>query len=347
MKRASIKIALSLAVGILAAVALTGRSTAQMRTPANLPIPSPGTPGFADLKIEVLKVQGFGDTMVYLLAGAGANIAVQTGKDGVLVVDTGYPQMAEKVLATIKELSKEPIRTVINTTYPDDHTGGNATIVGAGRLNQAGPGVGGRANVAQSIAHNNLLGIMTDLGEAKVPTNRWPVDTSFPSIFSDGTKGKDLYMNDEPVMIMHVPHANTEGDSMVFFRRSDVIVAGDLFQTTSYPTIELDKGGSINGLIEGLNRILDITVPRHLQEGGTMVVSGHGRIGDEHDVLEYRDMVTIIRNRVQNLMKKGQTLAQIKAAKATYEYDKRWDRNPSWTSDMFVEAIYKSLQESN
>jgi glyoxylase-like metal-dependent hydrolase (beta-lactamase superfamily II) len=345
MSRVVTKAALSLAIAISGMAALTGFTAAQQKTPTQRTLPTPGKPGFTDLKIEVLKIQGFNKTNVYLIAGAGANIVVQTGSEGALVVDTGYAQMTDKVLAAIKELSPEPIRYVVNTTFPEDHTGGNEAIIKAGRLNQAGPGIGGRQNVAQSIAHANLLGIMTDLGPEKVPVGRWPVDTTYPSIFSDGTKGKDLSLNDEPVMMMHVPNANTDGDSMVFFRRSDVLVLGDLMHGSSYPVIDLQHGGTINGIIEGLNKALDITVPKHLQEGGTMIVPGHGRLGDEHDLLEYRDMVTIIRNRVQNLMKKGQTLAQIKTAKVTFEYDPRWNRNPAWTADMFVEAIYKNLSE--
>ena len=157
----------------------------------------------------------------------------------------------------------------------------------------------------------------------------------------------DFYSNDEAVNIIHVPEANTAGDSMVTFRKSDVVVTGEIFNETSYPFIDLEHGGGINGIIEGLNQVLEIAVPKHLQEGGTMVIPGHGRIGDEHDVLEYRDMVTIIRDRVQNAIKKKMTLAQVKAAKPsyTYEYDLRFGKNPAWTPDQFVEAIYKSLSK--
>ena len=179
---------------------------------------------------------------------------------------------------------------------------------------------------------------MTEIGPDKISTDRWP-----PSTFH--AKTKDFYANNEPVVIIHVPNANTAGDSMVFFRKSDVIVTGDIFSMTGFPYIDLAHGGTINGVIEGLNQVLDITVPKHLQEGGTMVIPGHGRIGDEHDVLEYRDMVTIIRDRVQNAIKKGMTLQQVKAAKPsyTYEYEPRFGNNPAWTPEMFVEAIYKSL----
>jgi hypothetical protein len=124
-----------------------------------------------------------------------------------------------------------------------------------------------------------------------------------------------------------------------------VLVTGDVFDETSFPYIDVAHGGTINGIIEALNTLLDIAVPKHLQEGGTMLIPGHGRIADEHDLLEYRDMVTIVRDRVQNGIKKGLTLQQIKAAKPsyTYEYEPRFNRNPAWTAEMFVEAIYKNL----
>jgi len=291
-------------------------------------------PDFSKLEVQTLKVQG----NMYLLAGAGANVAVQAGDDGILLVDTGFEQMSAKTLAAIRKVSEKPIRTIISTTLADDHTGANGPLVKAGFLNQAGPGLGGRPNEADLIGHNNLLRLMTEIGEAKISTDRWPPST-YPG------KQKDMYMNDEPVVILHIANATTSGDSMVWFRKSDVIATGDIFDETSFPFIDLAHGGHINGVIEGLNTLLEIMVPKHLQEGGTMVIPGHGRIGDEHDVLEYRDMVTIVRNRVQNAIKKGMTLQQIKAAKPsyTYEYEPRFNRNPAWTAEMFVEAIYKNL----
>jgi glyoxylase-like metal-dependent hydrolase (beta-lactamase superfamily II) len=307
----------------------------QIRTPKQTRLPQ--NPDFSKLEVQTLKVQG----NVYLLAGAGGNIAVQVGDQGVLLVDTGYDQMSAKILAAIRKISDKPIRTIVNTTLADDHTGGNGTLVKAGFINQAGPGLGGRPNEAMLIGHNNLLRLMTEIGEAKISTDRWPPNT-YPG------KQKDTYMNDEPVVMLHVPKATTDGDSMVWFRKSDVLVTGDIFDETSFPYIDVAHGGTINGVIESLNQVLEITVPKHLQEGGTMVIPGHGRFGDEHDVLEYRDMVTIIRDRVQNAIKKGMTLQQIKAAKPsyTYEYEPRFNRNPAWTAEMFVEAIYKNLNTS-
>jgi cyclase len=304
----------------------------QIRTPRQTPMPL--NPDYSKMEVEILPVQ----SKVTLLAGAGSNIAIQTGDDGIVIVDTGLEKMADKVLAAIRKVSTKPIRTIIYTTLADDHTGGAGPLVKAGSQNQAGPGLGGKPNEGDLIATAGILRLMTEIGETKISTDRWP-----PSTFH--VKQKDFYSNDEPVVIEAIPNAVTAGDAFVWFRKSDVLVTGDIFNQVSYPFIDIEHGGSINGILTGLNRILEITVPKHLQEAGTMVVPGHGRISDEHDVLEYRDMLTIIRDRVENAIKKGMTLAQIKAAKPsyTYEYDGRFGRNPAWTPDMFIEAVHKSL----
>ena len=304
----------------------------QVRTPRQTP--PPVNPDYSKMEIETLPVQG----KIFLLAGAGGNIAAQVGDDGVLLVDTGAEKMVDKTLAAIRKLSPKPIRTIIYTTLADDHTGGGGVLVKAGSVNQAGPGLGGRPNEADLIANTGILRLMTEIGEAKINTDRWP-----PSTFHG--KQKDLYANDEPVIVESVPNAVTAGDSIVWFRKSDVVVTGEIFNQTSYPFIDVEHGGTINGILAGLNRLLEITVPKHLQEGGTLLIPGHGRISDEHDLLEYRDMCTIIRDRVQNAINKKMTLQQIKAAKPsyTYEYDLRFGKNPAWTPDQFVEAIYKSL----
>ena len=137
---------------------------------------------------------------------------------------------------------------------------------------------------------------------------------------------------------------HTDGDIVVFFRKSDVVASGDLFLTTTYPVIDSQSGGRVNGIIDGLNRILDVTIPKDKQEGGTYVVPGHGRLSDEADVVEYRDMLTIVRDRVQELVAKGKTLAEVKAAKPTLDYDGRYGAaTGAWTTEMFVEAIYREL----
>jgi len=295
-------------------------------------------PPSATSEVETLKVQG----NVYLITGAGGNIAVQVGGQGVLVVDTGLAAMSDKVVAAIRKLSDKPIQYVINTHVHADHTGGNdavrkagLTYVGAnvtGNLTDAGVG-------AQVYAQNNVLKRMSaPTGvQASVPFGSWPTET-----FLSGRK--QLFFNGEPVEIIHQPAAHTDGDSLVVFRRSDVVVTGDIFVTTGYPFIDLERGGSIQGEIDALNNIMEIAVPGLQDEGGTYIVPGHGHICDQPDLLEYRDMVTIIRDRVQAAIKKGMTLEQVKAAGLTKDYDGRYSAKSGFgTGEMFVEAIYRGL----
>jgi cyclase len=293
-------------------------------------------PALGNAEVHTLKVQG----NVYMIVGPGGNTAVQVGDSGALVVDTQYEEVSDKIVAEIRKLTSKPIRYVINTSADVDHTDGNAKISRAGA-----PVIGGNLgavafdNGATIVAHENVLRAMSEGGEGKADTNadKLPTTTYFQG-------QKEIFFNEEPVIVMFEPAAHTNGDSMVFFRRSDVIATGDIFNMNSYPVINVDKGGNIQGVIKALNVVLDITIPKHEQEGGTYVIPGHGRLTDEHDVLEYRDMVTIIRDRVQNMIKKGMTLAQVKDAKPTFEYDGRYGATTGpWTTDMFVEAVYKSL----
>ena len=144
---------------------------------------------------------------------------------------------------------------------------------------------------------------------------------------------------------MHEPAAHTDGDSIVFFRRSDVVATGEIFSTTGYPVIDLDRGGSIQGIVDALNvRIVEVTVSGPEQEDGTMIIPGHGRLCDQADLVVYQEMVTIIRDRIQDMIKKGMTLDQVKAAKPTRDYDSLYGATTGpWTTEMFVEAAYKSL----
>ncbi|PYS30489.1 MAG: hypothetical protein DMG11_04935 [Acidobacteria bacterium] len=274
-------------------------------------------------EIKTFHVQG----NVYMLVGAGGNIAVQTGDEGVLVVDTGVAQTRDKVLAAIRQLSTKPIRWMINTHAHPDHTGGNETV------SQAGLTVNG--NPAAIIAHENVLTRMT---EASRPVTERPLNTFFED-------ERDFYFNGEAIFIYHVPHAHTDGDVLVYFRGSDVLVAGDIFVTTTYPVIDAKLGGGVEGFVTGLNKVLDITVPKYLQEGGTYVIPGHGRVGDEADVVDYRDMVVIIRDRIQDMIKRGLTLEQIKTARPALDYDGRYGNDKSWTTAMFVEAVYRDLTQ--
>ncbi|HEY6362587.1 MAG TPA: MBL fold metallo-hydrolase [Vicinamibacterales bacterium] len=296
-------------------------------------------PDFASVLVDAQHVKG----NVHMLVGAGGNVTVQAGSEGVLVVDTQFAGMSEKLLAEIRKISDRPIRYVVNTHVHGDHIGGNENFARAGRTRAGGNVVGNigasATATAAVVAHENVMKRMSRPapGQPAIPFAAWPTDTFF-------TTQKDFLFNDEAVQLIHVPNAHTDGDIVVFFRRSDVLATGDLFITTGYPFIDRANGGSINGYIQGLNRIIEITVPSNVNEGGTMVVPGHGRLCDEMDVVEYRDAITIVRDRVQSMVKKGMTLEQVRAARPTVDFDPRYGADSGfWTTAQFIEAVYRDL----
>jgi glyoxylase-like metal-dependent hydrolase (beta-lactamase superfamily II) len=241
---------------------------------------------------------------------------------------------SELLPTTAGPRAPRPIIGIINTSDDPDHVGGNAVLSAAGRaygvrnIDNSVPG-------AYVVAHENMTLRLTKDGKQNLVAS----ETYF------GNEKKLNFVNGEGVVITHPESAHTDGDSIVYFRRSDVIAAGDIFLTTTYPVIDIKAGGSLNGVIAGLNRILDICIPKEKQEGGTMVIPGHGRISDEADVLEYRDMLTIIRDRGQDAIKKGRTLQQVRAAGLTKDYDGRYGTTTgAWTTAMFIEAAYVSLK---
>jgi glyoxylase-like metal-dependent hydrolase (beta-lactamase superfamily II) len=315
--------------------------------------------------VRVLPLRG----NIYLLTVGGVNIAASVGKDGVLLVDSGPAAMSEMTLATVRELSRRvtaapmplkscvgmatgcqwwsssellpttagtrpprPIAGIVNTSDDPDHVGGNAVISAAGRtfgvrnIDNTVPG-------AWVVAHESVALRLTKAGQQSLVAN----ETYF------GNEKKLNFFNGEGVVISHPETAHTDGDSMVYFRGSDVLVAGDVLDMTRYPVIDLERGGSVQGEIDALNWILDLAVVEHMMEGGTLIVPGHGRMTDAADVAYYRDMVTIVRDRVREMTKRGMTLAQIKAARLTRDYDPRFGKSASWTPDMFIEAVYRSL----
>jgi len=307
---------------------------AQPVWPPKLTAPAPG-------EIEILPVQG----NVYMLVGAGGNITVQAGQQGVLIVDTGIASMSDKVIAAIAKISPRPLRFIVNTTEREEHTGGNEKIAATGEIipyrepNYAAGPQGAldthRASVISFLTVFHRMAAATGQTPAR-PEGAWPDDTY-------STPQKRLYFNDEPVVITHMT-GNTDGNSVVLFRKSDVLSTGDLFDLTGYPIIDLKAGGSIQAEADALNRLIDITVPAANAAGGTLVVPGHGRISDHADVVYYRDMVSIIRDRIQDMIKRGMTLDQVKAARPTRDYDARYGKQTgTWTTDMFVEAAYRSL----
>jgi cyclase len=261
--------------------------------------------------------------------GNGANVTLQLGADGVLLVDTQSADNAPRVLAAVRALSPEPIRWIVNTSARLDHMGANDALSRLGTT----PASLGRPRV---VAHENVVRRL--IGVAGVSRDAWPNDDYF-------TPDKDFFFNGEAVIVTHMPAAVTDGDSIVFFRRSDVLATGDLFVPGGYPAIDVAAGGSVQGEINALNAILHLAVPAKYQEGGTYIVPGHGRVCDEADVVEYREMVTIVRDRVQDSIKKGSTLEQVKAARLTRDYDAEYSRTGSPSPDDFVEAVYRSLRK--
>ena len=287
---------------------------------------------------------------VYMLLGDGGNIVVQTGDQGAFVVDTGEGKLSEKVIAAIRTLSANPIQFIANTSFRREHTGGNAALGSAGQdpslpgsffLLQAPRGVTGffdnPLTHATMMAHAN---VQVRMQAAGAPAGAVPADT-----YLEDRRRK--FHNGDAIELFYQPAAVTDGDSLVYFRRADVIVAGDIFSTTQYPVIDVKSGGSVQGEINALNEILNRTVYRHQGEGGTYVVPGHGYLSDEHEVLEYRDMVVIVRDRVKAMIDAGATLAQVKAARVTADYDTQYGANTGpWTTEMFVEAVFNSLKAS-
>lgn len=271
--------------------------------------------------VHVFPVQG----NVSMIVGPGGNTTVQVGREGIVVVDTQTAAAAPRVMAAIRTLSDKPIVWAIDTSLDAEHISGNEALLRLGGSNDP-------ALRARVIAHENVLDRLVKQGQARVADAASINDTYFRS-------PKDFLFNGEAVMVYHMPSAHTDGDSIVLFRKSDVISSGDIFTPDRYPVIDLQNGGSVQGLLDGLNKILEMAVAGKYQEGGTFVVPGRGRLCDEADVVEFRDMVTIIRDRVQDLIRKGMTLDQVKAAKPSRDYDTQYSGSP----DVFVEAIYKSL----
>lgn len=328
---------LGIAVAVCAALFLIhrGASIAPVEAQSSRTAPTNG--------LNVLEVR----PNVFMISGAGGNVAVQVGNDGVVLVDAGSAENAAAVVAAVKQITPQPIRYVIDTGPDADHVGGNDVLSKAG--NQFYPGTRSAASrpdalrsVASILAAEGVLLHITRAAESTPsrPLVGLPTESfHFPKKF--------LYLNDEAIEVLHQPAAHTDSDVFVFFRKSDVVAAGDVLDTRRFPVIDIDRGGSIDGEIAALNRLSEIavaSVPIVSREAGTIVIPGHGRLYDQFDVIEYRDMITIIRDRVRELVNAGRSLEQVKAARPALGYEGRYgNAGGDWTTEKFVEAVYRSL----
>jgi hypothetical protein len=335
-----------------------------------------------DGQVHVLPVQG----NIFMLVADGVNVTASIGRDGLTVVNTGAAQMSDKLLTALNDLARtvvngpspntcfgancpsafgspawsspyfnafiasprppQGMRFVINTSAAAEHSGGNDKLAGAANFKRAG-GAGGFGNAVRELGTSATIvarqEVLDRLSNSKpaAPEAAWPTDTYFDDFYK-----LTEYVNGEPVILYHAPAANTDGDSFVLFRHSEVIAAGNLLSSISYPLIDVDKGGTIQGVIDGLNHILDVAVPEYRGQGGTWVIPGRGRLSDTADVASYRNMLVMIRDCIADLKKKGMTLEQVRAARPTLDFDARYGSTTgAWTTDMFISAVYRTLQE--
>jgi cyclase len=295
--------------------------------------------------VEILRIR----PNFYMIAGAGANVAVQVGVDGVVLVDTGLRDKFDDVMSAIRTITPAPIRFIVNTSADADHVGSNDRFLQDGqaafdKIANLFPRNYFLSGAVAILAHEAVLRRMTaPTGQpSPFPAAAWPTET-----FEAGRRY--VYLNDEGIEIVHHPAAHTDGDATVFFRRSDVIVAGDIFDTTRFPVINLERGGSLQGTLQALNRLIATAIPSLpdvSREVGTSVIPGHGQVGDQFDLLDSRDMLVIVRDHVLDLIKSGKTLEEIKAASPAKGFVGRYGASSGpWTTDDFIEAVYRSLVE--
>ena len=250
----------------------------------------------------------------YRLEGQGGVIGALVGPDGVFMVDSQFAPLTEKVAAAIKQITDRPIKFLVNTHQHGDHTGGNENFAKLG---------------VTLISRDELRGrLAATTGRGAVPPAALPMLTYKGAI--------TLHMNGEEVRLIPVPAAHTDGDTMIHFVKANVLMTGDFYRSAGYPNIDRANGGSLKGMLDGFNTVIDIATPT------TKIVPGHGAVVDEKAVAEHRDMAIALRDRVAALMKKGQTQEQIVASKPTADYDAKVPQ-PEKTGERFIGQLYGEL----
>jgi len=276
-------------------------------------------PDWSKVEVKVVPVAGG----VSMLVGQGGNIGVTSGKDGIFLIDDQFEPLLPKIRAAVKTLGGGPIRFVVNTHFHGDHTGSNA------KLHEAGAVIIAQENVRKRLGMERIDRDTKERTPPK-PPEAWPLVTY--------ASGVNLYLNGDELEVVHVARAHTDGDSIIRFKKANVIHMGDTFFNGNYPFIDVDSGGSIDGMIAAADQVLAMTDDR------TKVIPGHGPLGTKADLQNYRNVLAGIRDRVKTLIAQGKTLDQVVAAKPTAQWDATWGKG-FMGPDVFVGFVHRSLTE--
>ena len=271
-----------------------------------------------DLSKVEYRTEKLGENL-YALFGGGGNIAVLTGPDGALVVDSDLVELSPKLRAALTTVSEKPARFLVNTHFHFDHAGGNTT------LGRGGTVIVAHDNVRKHLMTRQVVNVGVDIVTEPTPPEGLPVVT-----FADGVK---FHVNGETVAVSHADNAHTDSDAFVFFEKANVLHTGDLFMSIGYPFVDAGNGGSLDGLIAAHARALALCNEQ------TRVVPGHGPLVSKAELQAYHDMLVVVRKRISDLVRKGRTLEQVQAAAPTREYDERWGKG-FVQPQVFIQRIF-------
>lgn len=274
----------------------------------------------SEIKITTINV----NNGVYMLMGQGGNIGLSVGEDGVFMIDDQFAPLSAKIKAAISKISKKPLKFVINTHWHFDHTGGNENFGKDGAI---------------IVSHNNVRKRMSKEGFIKAFNKTIPAapKVALPIItFNDEI---NFYFNNEEIEVLHQKNAHTDGDSIIFFKSSNVVHTGDIYFNGFYPFIDSSSQGSMNGIITSVNYILS----RINDE--TKIIPGHGKLSNKKELISYRDTLIILRDRMQALIKEGKSIDEIIAMKPNADLDETWGKgflNP----ETFLKILYGVIKDN-